>query len=154
MKRTTLNRGTPLRRTPMHPRKTPMPRGTVELKRTGSLKRVAFAKPVGKNDYEKELDRARPALHQRSKGLCEVRLPGCQGNAVHPHHRKRRSQGGTNELRNLLHLCPNCHTWAHANVALSVSLGIIVPRWMPVGPVEEVFAAVRKFTLTDRYGRA
>ena len=141
-----MKRGAPLRRTPMPPRKAPMSHGTVELKRTTPLERTPF-RPTPKSDYEKDLDRARPTLHQRSKGLCEIRLPGCQGNAVHPHHRKRRSQGGTNDLRNLLHLCPNCHNWAHANVALSVSLGIIVPRWMPVSPVEEVFAAVARYCL-------
>ena len=126
-------------------RKTPMPRGKVELKHTTPLKRTPFPQSAGKNNYEKDLDRARPTLHQRSKGLCEVRLPGCQGNAVHPHHRKRRSQGGTNELRNLLDTCRACHDQAHANPALAMTLGIIVPRWMPVSPVEEVFAAVARY---------
>jgi len=128
-------------------RKTPMPQSSVELKRTGTLRRTPFPKPVGKNHYEQDLDRARPALHQRSKGLCEIRLPGCQGQAVHPHHRKRRSQGGSNDLGNLLDCCASCHSWAHANVALSVSLGIIVPRWMPVGPVAEVFQRLAQFRL-------
>jgi hypothetical protein len=121
-----------------------MSRGTVELKRTGSLKRTPF-KPAPKNDYERELDALRPLIRQRSQGRCEIGLPGCQGIAVHPHHRKRRSQGGRNDLRNLLHCCRSCHDWAHAHVAEAVSLGIIVPSWAEVGPISEVRDAVKKY---------
>jgi hypothetical protein len=137
-------------------RKAPMPRGKVELKRTTPLKRSPF-RPTPKNDYEKDLDRVRPTLHQRSKGLCEIRLPGCQGIAVHPHHRKLRSRGGSNDLSNLLDVCGNCHDWAHANPELATALGLQVPSGMPVGPVEEVFVAVAEFVsqgLTTRYERA
>lgn len=130
-------------------RKTPMPRGTTELKRTTPLKRTPFSQPAGKNDYEKDLDRARPTLHQRSKGLCEIRLPGCQGIAVHPHHRKLRSRGGSNEMDNLLASCGHCHDWAHANPGLATALGLQVPSGMPVGPVSEVFAAVSEYVRQD-----
>ena len=121
-----------------------MRRGKPLARSTKPLKRTAF-KPTPRNDYEKELDALRPLLAQRSQGRCEIGLPGCQGIAVHPHHRKRRSQGGLNELRNLLHACGHCHCWAHAHIAEAVALGILVPSWAPVGPVSEVQAAVRKY---------
>lgn len=135
----TLARHTPLCR------KTPMPRGTTELKRTTPLKRTPFPRPKGKNHYERELDALRPALRERSKGRCEIGLPGCQGKAIHSHHRKRRSQGGRNELRNLLDACRACHDRAHAHIAEAVSLGVIVPRWAEVGPVSEVQKALKEF---------
>lgn len=65
----------------------------------------------------------RSAVQRRSLGRCELRLRGCMGNALHMHHRKRRSQGGQNTPGNLLHLCPHCHGWVHNNVEYAKQRG-------------------------------
>jgi hypothetical protein len=126
--------------------KTPLRRGKGLKRGTKPMRRVPLkAKPD--NDYERELDAVRPLLRQRSQGRCEIGLPGCWGVARDPHHRKLRSRGGTNELRNLLDSCPNCHRRAHEEVELATALGLQVPSWMPVGPIAEVFARLAKFRL-------
>ena len=55
----------------------------------------------------------REKLRARSLGLCE--LCGREW-ATNWHHRKNRSQGGTNELSNALHLCGSGTTGCHGMV--------------------------------------
>lgn len=49
------------------------------------------------------------------------------------HHRKLKSQGGRDELANLVALCSPCHNIApdsvHQNPAISMEKGYIVPSW-------------------------
>jgi hypothetical protein len=60
--------------------------------------------------YQHELagrrTRAQRAL-ERDRGLCQV--PGCSRPAVHAHHVRYRSRGGSNELVNLLSTCAGHH---------------------------------------------
>jgi 5-methylcytosine-specific restriction endonuclease McrA len=70
--------------------------------------------------FEDELDAITPALLARSGGMCEI--CGTYA-AAERHHRLRRSQGGGNELDNLLHLCPPCHGIVHAYPVLSYEHG-------------------------------
>lgn len=52
-------------------------------------------------------------------------LPGgCRG-GLHVHHIRRRSQGGGNELSNLVTLCSFHHDWVHTHVAEAVELGLL-----------------------------
>lgn len=49
----------------------------------------------------------------------------------HVHHRKLRSQGGTNDLVNLLDVCTACHGTIHANPADSYENGLLIRSWAP-----------------------
>ncbi len=64
------------------------------------------------------------ALGVRSHGLCE--LPDCTNRAEHPHHRLRRSQGGTDDASNLLAVCSSCHGAIHDNPAWAYFHGYMI----------------------------
>jgi hypothetical protein len=84
------------------------------------------AKKLG-NEFSAEFDQMRPLVHARSKGKCEARIPGvCTFKASHIHHRKLRSQGGTNDLENLRDLCLSCHRVIHDNPEWAQQVGLIV----------------------------
>jgi len=97
------------------------------MKQGRSQKRVA---------YDEEFAEAKFLVKERSKGVCEAatfvlynlhRTPEtaealqmfldvpCGFHAVHVHHRKYRSRGGSNQLSNLNDLCEAHHSWAHAH---------------------------------------
>ena len=81
--------------------------------------------------FEAELDTLTPLLVARSRGICEI----CgSGVAIHRHHRLRRSQGGRNELANLLHLCRLCHDTVHAYPAVSYERGWLLRRPLTSSP--------------------
>lgn len=66
----------------------------------------------------------RKALAGRSNGICEV----CgRASATNAQHRKNRSQGGSWDLSNLLHVCGSgttgCHGLIHANPLKSYANG-------------------------------
>lgn len=67
------------------------------------------------------------AVVARSGGACEAMVPpGCVGVGQHFHHRLLRSQGGTHEVGNIVHLCHVCHEWAHRNPKQAQARGLIV----------------------------
>lgn len=70
--------------------------------------------------------KTRQAIWERSGLVCEA----CgQDRAAHIHHRKLRSQGGTNDLENLLHLSFRCHQRIHDNWdGSSYPRGLLVKR--------------------------
>jgi 5-methylcytosine-specific restriction protein A len=83
-----------------------------ELHRNVALKRRGSLKPKRRTDPE--LQMLRPLLRARSQGRCEVQgWDRCQRQATQVHHRKRRSQGGTHDLSNLLDCCFACHALIH-----------------------------------------
>lgn len=51
----------------------------------------------------------RKEVAKRSGGFCEINLPKCGNLATEVHHRRLRSRGGSNDLKNLLHSCFSCH---------------------------------------------
>ncbi len=62
-------------------------------------------------------------LFERSHGICEI----CHSSpAVHPHHKRMRSQGGKDELANLLHVCGWCHSMIHEKPALAYEQGWLI----------------------------
>ena len=97
MKRTPLNRKSPLRRTPF------------------------FRKPAKKSQVPPEI---RDAVTARSGGLCE--WPSCPNPATDLHHKQMRSQGGKHTVDNLAHLCRGCHDRIHANPAQSYEAGWLI----------------------------
>lgn len=80
--------------------------------------------PGGRVSYETEFAAARPLVRARSRGRCEAEAsPNCSGRATHVHHRRMRSQRGSNDLGNLLDVCAWCHAWIHANPRISYDRG-------------------------------
>lgn len=76
--------------------------------------------------------RQRARLNERADRLCEVRLPGCFHHANNAHHRKNASQGGTDELSNLLLACGSgttgCHGWITEHPGDAKRMGLSVWR--------------------------
>lgn len=97
-------------------------------RRTSLVRRTTLrVRSPRRSRFEAELDAVTPVLGARSQGMCEAQLLGvCAGRAVHRHHRKRRSQGGGNELANLVHCCEPCHTFLHAHPAVAYAAGLLV----------------------------
>lgn len=96
-------------------RQSPMVRRKVKINRQSSAAKT----------YADELEAMRPLVYVRANGWCEV----CGTNPVQGvHHRKRRSQGGTNAMANLLGLCSDCHDEIHKNPAWSYELGYLLRR--------------------------
>jgi hypothetical protein len=60
--------------------------------------------PPGRRE---RIDKRRRQVLMRKAGLCAV--PGCSRAAVHCHHIVFRSRGGTDDVTNLLGLCPTHH---------------------------------------------
>lgn len=68
--------------------------------------------------------RARPT--EALATWCEAKIDGvCTGRAVHRHHVRRRSQGGTDDRSNTRDLCMPCHEWIHAHPAHAYELGLL-----------------------------
>lgn len=67
----------------------------------------------------------RLSVEARSHGHCEARLVGCDERGEHVHHILMRSQGGSDDLTNLLMCCRVCHDSIHRNPALSYSMGLL-----------------------------
>jgi hypothetical protein len=118
------------------------------------MKRVSITKKKTKRltDYEREFERAKPLVKERSRDWCESHefvlswtarpisddmalavaeffLIPCFRFGSHVHHRKIRKQGGSNSLSNLLNLCLVCHTFIHANPETSYKLGLLLHAW-------------------------
>lgn len=102
MKRTELKRRTPLR-------------ASTKL-RSGRLNQNPT---TGNREWRK----VRAWVIDRAKGRCEVRADGCTGHADHVHHVVLRAQGGADTPDNLLASCWRCHSFVHANPALSRERG-------------------------------
>ncbi len=57
---------------------------------------------------------ARAEVDERSKGLCEVRIPGvCTGQGQEHHHIVKRRFDRAH--RSLVHACSRCHQYIHAD---------------------------------------
>lgn len=72
---------------------------------------------------------ARDAALERDNYACQASEFGlrhvCLGR-LHVHHRLRRSQGGSDDLDNLITLCDAAHTHVHHHVAESYANGLLV----------------------------
>lgn len=72
-----------------------------------------------------EWRKARGEVIKRADRGCEARTVWCTGAVQHVHHILRRSQGGGNEITNLLGLCFRCHEWIHANPKKAAQAGLL-----------------------------
>ncbi len=64
-------------------------------------------------------------VRARANDGCEARTPVCRGNGSQAHHLTRRSQGGANDVGNLLWVCLWCHEWIHRNPELARGRGLL-----------------------------
>lgn len=73
-----------------------------------------------------------PALKQEVRERDGFRCQACGATGVplHVHHRKLRSQGGTEQMENLVSVCDECHRFIHDNVAWSKERGFILSSWV------------------------
>lgn len=70
---------------------------------------------------------ARQEVLERSGGRCEARCcDDCNGRLELVHHKRRRSQGGTDDLSNLLGLDNACHDHIHANPSWAMDAGYLI----------------------------
>lgn len=118
------------RRTPLA-RKTPMPRGTAELKRT-ELPRVATRTRRGRPvDIPESIRRQVLARDGKACARCGVSIIGIPYSL---HHRKPRSQGGEHTTVNLVTLCGmggdtrRCHGHVESQREQAREDGWLVPR--------------------------
>jgi hypothetical protein len=73
--------------------------------------------------YREELARNTPLVRARAHNICEC----CRiRDGRMAHHRLRRTQGGGNDLFNLLWVCPPCHDWIHDHPEESYEKGYMV----------------------------
>ena len=82
-----------------------MPRRAAAMKRAKAMTRTIVKKNRAKVTAEER--NARKIVRQRSQDHCEIGL-GCIATEVH--HRMNRSQGGSWNPSNLLHLCASHHS--------------------------------------------
>ncbi len=68
----------------------------------------------------------REALRERANGRCERCRRRDYEVRCDAHHRKLKSQGGTDDLQNLLYLCRSCHHWAHTHRDVARTEGWII----------------------------
>jgi len=97
------------------------------VKRSGPIKRKKglTRRSEGKIAYDDELATMRPLVMARCHGICEI-----LGDrpATEVHHRLRRSQGGTNELGNLMGVSAEGHRLVHKNPAIAYEHGWMLRR--------------------------
>lgn len=65
--------------------------------------------------------RARP--HERLSTWCEVGADGCEGRAVHRHHKRGRVGPDADDRDHTLDVCAACHRHIHAHPTLSYERG-------------------------------
>ena len=88
--------------------------------------------------YHQEYMAAALLVKRRSGGWCEIKdVHNCAGRSTDfPHHRKLRSQGGSNSLANLLDVCVTGHYWIHRQLPRehAEAMHLLVPRETPEYP--------------------
>ena len=67
----------------------------------------------------------RRQVYERGQGVCEYCLSAPMGEV---HHIAGRGGSDPHRLTNLIGLCPDCHSWAHANPAAAIEAGLMRPR--------------------------
>lgn len=99
------------------------------MKRSPIRRRVPIGRGVALGQHRglprgRVTGRARP--DEPLATWCEAAIDDvCTGRAVHRHHVRRRSQGGTNDATNTRDLCMPCHEWIHAHPAKAYDLGLL-----------------------------
>jgi hypothetical protein len=126
-------------------RRTPLKRGTSQLKRTRLESHTPLARrtPLMAKSAPKPV-RVKPAVPRdvrvalvaRSNGKCEIRLPGCWDDATETSHRIKVGSGGRHGaaklahdvLSNVMDACHLCHVWVETRRAAARKLGLALKR--------------------------
>ncbi len=88
------------------------------------MKRSGIRQTPRDHDAERSWEETRQQVFERARGRCEAATPACtRREPSDVHHRRLRSQGGGDDLVNLLALTRECHAFVHANPALSYERG-------------------------------
>lgn len=93
------------------------------------MKRTAIKQGPSKRHraYLAEYKQARDEVKNRASLRCEIRVWDiCEGRVHQIHHRLRRSQGGSNDVDNLLAACNSCHAYCHDNPTESYAKGWLI----------------------------
>ena len=93
------------------------------------MKRTALKQGPSKRHrvYLKEFQEAREMVKMRASLRCEIRVWDiCEGRASCIHHKLRRSQGGGNDVDNLLAACNSCHQYCHDHPVESYAKGWLI----------------------------
>lgn len=94
-----------------------------------SLRRTRRPMSAKAQAYDREFRKASEEVKARSAGRCEARIENssvlCLVWGYEVHHKRRRSQGGTNDLNNLIYACIPCHRWIHEHPADAAALGLL-----------------------------
>ena len=96
-----------------------------------SLKHRSRLRAVSPRRRRRDAEWARvtTAVIRASNGFCGIGVRAvCTRVATEGHHRKLRSQGGTNTIDNCVPTCAACHRYAHANPEWAYSAGFMVRR--------------------------
>lgn len=149
-----------LRRSGRLPRRTPMRRGE-PLARRSLLRRPRLVERVSPGYVRAKAawQVARFAAFRRAGGWCEICGTSIWREAYEVHHRRLRSQGGTDGLANLLALCPGpggCHRRVHDNPEWGYANGWLVHSWADPAAVPVLIASQRAEVLLlpdGGYGR-
>lgn len=97
------------------------------IERKTQLKRTPFVSRRRKPDIPAKI---RKAVHDRSGGLCEMKVEGvCTGRAQQIDHIKNRSQGAGHTLDELQDSCEPCHRFKTENPNAAHELGIYRRGW-------------------------
>lgn len=80
--------------------------------------------------YDREFRKASEEVKARSAGRCEAAVVNPSGPCLvwgyEVHHKRRRSQGGANDLGNLIYVCIPCHRWIHDHPADAAALELLM----------------------------
>ena len=103
-------------------RRSPIKRGTARLQRRTALRQVS-AKKAARNETWATIraDVLARDMGCRGQAILDVRC----GGPVDVHHIRRRGQGGTDELDNLIALCRSCHAWVHDHPDRARAIGLL-----------------------------
>jgi hypothetical protein len=103
------------------------------MKRSGWIKRKKGVNPQSDagREYQEEFELNSQIVQARARYRCEIQTPhDCDGFISTVHHRKLRSQGGSNHPdNNLLAVCFTGHVWIHTQLPRyrAVLLQLITP---------------------------
>lgn len=87
----------------------------------------------------------RQELYGRQIGVCLGCGQRLGSELVVCHHRRARSQGGLDELANLVLLHDSCHKWVHDHVTVARDHFLIVPSWAdPIDSLPHVIDELRE----------
>lgn len=90
--------------------------------------------------------KVRERLYLRCGGYCD--WCGHVLTAFDAHHRKLRSRGGSNDLENLVAVCPGCHNTIHDYPALATERGFMVYAGKNPADIPLVFPGGHRVILT------